>query len=72
MGLSGGDDADALAAAVAAMNTRLGLPSGLAALGVGPALFDAIIERALKDHCHKTNPRLASAEDYLAMLADSR
>lgn len=71
MGLPG-RDADAVADAITAMNARLGLPAGLAAMGVGPELDARIVEHALPDHCHKTNPRLASAEDYLAMLADLR
>ena len=71
MGLPPRHNADALAEAVLAMNQRLGLPAGLAELGVEPALFDAVIERALQDHCHKTNPREASAEDYRDMLQQS-
>ena len=67
-----GRGVDAVADAITAMNARLGLPAGLAAMGVGPELDARIVEHALPDHCHKTNPRLASAEDYLAMLADSR
>ncbi|CAM3977259.1 iron-containing alcohol dehydrogenase [Roseateles saccharophilus] len=67
-----GRDADAVADAITAMNARLGLPAGLAAMGVGPELDARIVEHALPDHCHKTNPRLASAADYLAMLAASR
>ncbi|MCY4744112.1 iron-containing alcohol dehydrogenase [Pelomonas sp. UHG3] len=71
MGLAVGT-ADAVADAITALNARLGLPAGLAAMGVAPELDDAIIDRALLDHCHKTNPRLASADDYRALLAASR
>jgi 4-hydroxybutyrate dehydrogenase len=68
MGLrSGGDIPDA----IRDMNARLGLPSGLAAMGVQRAQFDEIIKGALADHCHKTNPREASREDYVQMLEAS-
>ena len=63
--------AEAIAQAITAMNARLGLASGLAALGVERAWFDAIIDGAMADHCHKTNPRLASAQEYREMLEAS-
>ncbi len=68
MGLAGPRD---IPDAIRAMNARLGLPPGLAAVGVTEAMFDAVITGALADHCHKTNPRLASAEDYREMLRES-
>ncbi|NVO06315.1 MAG: iron-containing alcohol dehydrogenase [Rhodoferax sp.] len=68
MGLQSGTD---IGAAIKDMNARLGLPSGLAAMGVTEADFDAIIRGALADHCHKTGPRLATPEDYRAMLTAS-
>jgi alcohol dehydrogenase class IV len=60
-----------LAGAVSALNTRLGLPKGLSALGVETQHFDAIIAGALKDHCHASNPRVATAEDYRRLLTES-
>jgi alcohol dehydrogenase class IV len=60
--------ADAIATAITQRNQQLGLPSGLAALGLNEAHFDHIVHGALADHSHKTNPRIASADDYLQML----
>ena len=68
MGLGQGGD---VAQAVVEMNQRLQLPAGLAAIDVSPEIFPRIIEGALKDHCHKTNPREASVADYEAMLRAS-
>jgi 4-hydroxybutyrate dehydrogenase len=65
MGLAKGDE---VPDAIRAMNQRLGLPTGLAAMGVQREGFERIIEGALADHCHKTNPRIATAQDYRAML----
>ena len=65
MGLASGSD---IGAAIQDMNARLGLPKGLAEMGVTPAVFDAVIHGAMADHCHKTNPRIATPEDYRAML----
>lgn len=68
MGLRSGSD---IPEAIREMNARLGLPSGLAAMGVERSAFDKIIQGALADHCHKTNPREASREDYVEMLEAS-
>ena len=68
MGLEKGAD---VAQAVHDMTARLGLPTGLRAMGVTEDLFDDVIEHALLDHCHKTNPRIASADDYRRMLNES-
>ena len=68
MGLHPGADVDV---EMNAMNARLGLPKGLGVLGVTEALFPRIIEGALADHTHKTNPRVASAEDYTRMLREA-
>ena len=56
---------------VAALSREIGLPTGLAAMGVTEAMLDGIAGEALKDHCHPTNPRVATREEYLALLRES-
>jgi 4-hydroxybutyrate dehydrogenase len=68
MGLQSGSD---IPEAITDMNARLGLPTGLAAMGVERGQFDHIIKGALADHCHGTNPRIASVQDYEEMLVAS-
>jgi 4-hydroxybutyrate dehydrogenase len=68
MGLPSASD---IPEAIKDMNARLGLPSGLSEMGVRSDWFTRIIDGAVADHCHKTNPRLASREDYEALLAGS-
>jgi alcohol dehydrogenase class IV len=68
MGLTSAND---VGEAIKDMNARLGLPTGLAAMGVTPDMFDQIITGAMADHCHKTNPRLATEDDYREMLIQS-
>jgi len=68
MGLPMGAD---VAQAVHDLTMRLGLPTGLAELGVTSDMFTRIITAARVDHCHGTNPLDASVEDYRRMLEQS-
>lgn len=68
MGLASASD---VPDAVRDMTARLGLPTGLAGLGVTEDMWDDVIRGAMADHCHKTNPREASVEDYREMLRAS-
>ncbi len=56
----------------AALSAEIGLPSGLDAMGVTEAMMEKVAGEALKDHCHATNPRLATREEYLELLHASR
>ena len=68
MGLASGAE---VGPSVRAMTERLGLPTGLAELGVTRAMFPGIVRGALKDHSHRTNPRDASETDYKELLEAS-
>ena len=68
MGLESAGD---LAEALRDMNARLQLPTGLAQMGVMRASFETIIDGAIADHCHKTNPKLANRSDYADLLQQS-
>lgn len=68
MNLPAGAD---VAQAVHDLTARLGLPTGLRQMGVPEDALEHVVEGALLDHCHKTNPRIATADDYRRMLAES-
>ena len=68
MGLPEGED---LADALDALNRRIGIPTGLASLGVKSSQLPLMADRALADHSHATNPRPASRDDYLALLGQA-
>jgi hypothetical protein len=72
MGLAGCDaQGNEIAETIRAMSAALALPTGLAAMGVTPELFERVIDGAMADHCHKTNPRIATRDDYREMLEAS-
>jgi 4-hydroxybutyrate dehydrogenase len=67
MGL-GSQQGASIPAAIKEMNARLGLPTGLGEMGVRHQDFEQIIDGAVKDHCHSTNPLIASVNNYTDML----
>jgi alcohol dehydrogenase class IV len=60
-----------LAAEIAELNRRLGLPSGLGEMGFDPALIPHMAEGAVADHSNATNPRPAEAADYARLFAEA-
>ncbi len=67
-GLAAGAD---LADWIAGLNQRIGLPGGLAEMGVGADAIPRAAAAAAKTHLGATNPRPAAAADYEAMLQES-
>jgi 4-hydroxybutyrate dehydrogenase len=68
MSLASGSD---VIPALQDMVHRLGLPNGLAEMGVTTDLYEKIIDGAMADHCHKTGPRIATRNEYEELLAGS-
>lgn len=60
-----------LAGWITDLNARLGLPDGLAAMGVPPQVLPRIAEHAEQDPATETNARPATRADYEAMLRAS-
>ena len=68
--IGAGPDVD-LPGWVADLNTRLGLPRGLAAMGVSPDVLPRIAEHAEQDPSTETNARPATRADYEELLRSS-
>jgi alcohol dehydrogenase class IV len=49
---------------LARLKQQIGLPAGLAAAGVKREQFDKLVQIALADGCHATNPRPCTADDF--------
>ncbi|WP_294644078.1 iron-containing alcohol dehydrogenase [uncultured Aureimonas sp.] len=58
-------------AVIASLVRDIGLPPGLRAMGVTDEMMERVSAEALKDHCHGTNPRIPTREDYLELLRQS-
>lgn len=69
--LLGAGGAGALPDWMARFNSDLDMPDSLGAMGVTPEMLPDVAAAAVLDHCTATNPRPASADDYLAMLTSS-
>ncbi|MEM1401427.1 MAG: iron-containing alcohol dehydrogenase, partial [Pseudomonadota bacterium] len=68
MGLSEAAD---LPMAIEKLTERLGLPMRLGEMGVDHAAIEAAAPLAEKDHTNATNPRKATASDYLAIMEEA-
>ncbi|MFN0183961.1 MAG: iron-containing alcohol dehydrogenase [Aquabacterium sp.] len=68
MGLDAGTD---IAAAIEARNAAIGLPRGLAQMGVTPAMIPELVPVALADLAHFGCPRKPSADDYAQLYAQA-
>ena len=68
MGLPGDGAVDRF---IAKINADIGLPNGIAAMGVPESFIDETIAKAMKDHCHGTNPRVATPQEYRQMIRES-
>lgn len=70
-GVFGCADGAGVAEAIRALNARIGLPPGLSAMGIGRDTYEYVADNAMKDHCHGTNPRVATRDEYLRILEAS-
>jgi alcohol dehydrogenase class IV len=53
------------------LRARLGLPNGLAAVGVTDADIPKLAAKAFEDACHRSNPRPVTKDDLAALYRAS-
>jgi alcohol dehydrogenase class IV len=69
--MSDQDAAAAFIAWIVQLKAQLGVPAKLAAVGVKTAQIDALVEVAINDICHQTNPRPCTREDFARIFAEA-
>jgi alcohol dehydrogenase len=67
-GLAPVDAADVAIAAIRKLSKDVGIPDGLAGLGVKEADFEVMATNAKKDACQLTNPRLATQQQVIGIF----
>lgn len=68
-GLSDRDAADKAIASIKKLSADLGIPAGLAELGVKEEDFEVMAKNAMKDACGFTNPKVPTLKDVIGMFA---
>jgi hypothetical protein len=61
-------DADGFIAWLERLRVEIGIPSALSALGVGPMHLERLVEVAVGDACHPSNPRPVSRDDFSGLF----
>jgi len=56
---------------LARLKERIGIPARLGGKGVTEAHIPQLVEIAVKDTCHQTNPKPCTAEDFRRLFADA-
>jgi alcohol dehydrogenase class IV len=67
--MSDQDAAAAFIAWIVQIKAQIGIPAKLATVGVKTAQIDALVEVAINDICHQTNPRPCTKEDFSRIFA---
>jgi alcohol dehydrogenase class IV len=66
-----GGDGDAFIAWLGALKERIGIPARLGGKGVTEADIPKLVEVAIHDTCHQTNPKPCSADDFRRIFAEA-
>ncbi len=69
--LGGEATSGAAAEAVRQLRQRVGLPSGLSAVGLDEAALVPLADKALEDACHRSNPRPCTRDDMTGLYRAS-
>jgi len=64
-----GDSGEAFVDWLTALKERIGIPARLGGKGVTEAHIAELVEIAVKDTCHQTNPKPCSADDFRRLFA---